>query len=47
MVEYSEDPGKNLRSTPLGDLDQVIRLSEGTFPENLSQLAQKPARIPP
>jgi len=36
-----------LRSTPLGDLDQAIRLFEGTFSENLSQLAQKRPATPP
>jgi len=31
MVEYSKDFEDTLRSTPLGDLDQGIRLTEGTF----------------
>ncbi len=29
------------RSTPLGNLDQVIRLSEGIFSDNLTKLAQE------
>lgn len=36
-----------LRSTPLGDLDQAIRLFGGIFFEHLSQFAQKRPPTPP
>jgi hypothetical protein len=37
---------QTIRSTPLRDRDQTIRLFEGTFFENLSQLAQKSPETP-
>ena len=41
MVEYSGDVRQHLWSTPLGNLDPVIRLPEGNFLESLSQLDQE------
>src|SRR5579872_297394 len=45
MMEYSWS-SKTIRSTPLRNLDLAIRLFEGIFFENLSQVAQK-RPIPP
>jgi hypothetical protein len=46
MVEYSGGCWNTLRSTPLEDLDQGIRFSEGIFLEFLDELAQRPPGTP-